>query len=69
VYDLVITESRRGEGHGERLLEHVHEWAEANDCDALELESGLWRDDAHRFYTDRLGYEKWCYSFKYELSE
>ncbi|WP_254533872.1 GNAT family N-acetyltransferase [Natrinema gelatinilyticum] len=68
VYDLVTTAEERSNGHGERLLEFVHEWAAENDCDAVELESGLWRDDAHRFYTDRMGYEKYCYSFVYDLS-
>lgn len=69
VYDLVVAESRRGEGYGTALLEHVHEWASEQGCDAVELESGHWRDEAHRFYTERVGYEKYCYSFKYELDE
>ncbi|APX97717.1 GNAT family N-acetyltransferase [Natronorubrum daqingense] len=68
VYDLVTTEAERSKGHGERLLEHVHEWAAERDCEAIELESGRWRDDAHRFYTERMGYEKYCYSFVYDLS-
>jgi len=67
VYDLVVIESRRGEGHGERLVRHVHDWARDQGCENVELESGLWRDDAHRFYTDRLDYEKYCYSFTREL--
>lgn len=68
VYDLVTTESRRSEGFGEQLLSFVHDWAATEGCEAVELESGLWRDDAHRFYTDALGYEKYCYSFKYDLT-
>lgn len=67
VYDLVTAEEHRSKGYGEQLLEHVHEWARERDCQAVELESGRWRDDAHRFYTERMGYEKYCYSFKYEL--
>ncbi len=66
VYDLVTTETRRSEGYGKGILLFVHEWAEQQGCDAVELESGLWRDDAHRFY-EQLGYEKYCYSFKYDL--
>jgi len=50
----------------ERNFEYVHNWAADNDCVAVELESGLWREDAHRFYLD-LDYEKYCYSFKYDL--
>lgn len=66
VYDLVTTADRRSEGHGRRLLEFVHEWAADRGCAAVELESGLWREDAHRFY-EEMGYEKYCYSFKYDL--
>lgn len=66
VYDLVVDADNRSEGYGADLLEYVHEWAADNDCAAVELESGLWREDAHRFYLD-LGYEKYCYSFKYDL--
>jgi GNAT superfamily N-acetyltransferase len=66
VYDLVVDEDRRSEGYGAEILEYVHEWAADNDCAAVELESGLWREDAHRFYLD-LGYEKYCYSFKHDL--
>lgn len=66
VYDLVTTADRRSEGHGKRLLEHVHDWAADQGCAAVELESGLWREDAHRFY-EEMGYEKYCYSFKYDL--
>lgn len=67
VYDLVTTADRRSEGHGKRLLEFVHEWAADQGCAAVELESGLWREDAHRFYEESLGYEKYCYSFKHDL--
>jgi GNAT superfamily N-acetyltransferase len=68
VYDLVTTEGRRGEGHGSRLLEYVHDWAADRGCAAVELESGLWRDEAHAFY-ESLGYEKYCYSFTYDLTD
>jgi len=67
VYDIVTDEHHRSQGFGTQLLEHVHDWAREQDCEAVELESGHWRDDAHRFYTERMGYEKYCHSFKYEL--
>ncbi|MFC5277677.1 GNAT family N-acetyltransferase [Halorubrum rubrum] len=66
VHDLVTTESRRSEGHGSALLSFLHEWASDRDCETVELESGLWREEAHRFY-EEVGYEKYCYSFKYDL--
>ncbi|MFB1064555.1 GNAT family N-acetyltransferase [Natrinema sp. H-ect4] len=68
VYDLVTDEDERSKGHGERLLSFVHEWAAENDCDAVELESGQWREDAHRFYTEKMGYEEYCTSFVNHLS-
>jgi GNAT superfamily N-acetyltransferase len=68
VYDLVTDADERSNGYGERLLSFVHEWAADRDCEVVELESGLWREDAHRFYTERMDYEKYCYSFLYELS-
>jgi GNAT superfamily N-acetyltransferase len=67
VYDLVVTESERSNGHGSALLSFVNRWASERDCEAVELESGLWREDAHRFY-ERNGYERYCYSFVYDLS-
>jgi len=68
VYDLVTDEDERSKGHGERLLSFVHEWAAENDCDAVELESGQWREDAHRFYTEKMGYAEYCTSFVNHLS-
>ena len=69
VYDLVTTESRRSEGLGLELLSWVEAWAEERGCNVVELASGLWRDDAHRFYEERAGYERYCYTFKKDLRE
>lgn len=66
LYDLVTDEEYRSRGFGSELLEHVHEWAHNQGCEAIELESGHWRDEAHRFYTEQMDYEKYCYSFKYD---
>lgn len=68
LYDLVTTDSRRSEGIGAELLAHVEEWAREQDCTRIVLESGLWRSDAHRFYENRMGYEKYTYTFKKTLS-
>lgn len=67
VYDLITDEDRRSEGHGERLMQFVTEWARDRACESITLESGLWRDDAHRFYEERLGMDRYCYTFKKEL--
>ena len=64
VYDLVTRPERRSEGHGSRLMRFLEEWARERDCESITLESGLWREDAHRFYEDRLGMERYCYTFK-----
>ncbi len=67
VYDLVTREAHRSEGHGARLMQFVESWARDHGCEALSLESGLWREDAHRFYDEELNMEKYCYTFKKEL--
>ena len=69
VYDLVTREDRRSEGHGARLLSFVEEWAKDHDCAVVELASGLWRDDAHRFYEDHVDYDRYCYTFKKDLDD
>jgi GNAT superfamily N-acetyltransferase len=67
VYDLVTRADRRSEGFGTRLMTFVEEWARDHDCESLTLESGLWREDAHRFYEDDLAMDRYCYTFKKEL--
>ncbi len=67
VYDLVTREDRRSEGHGAELLAFVEGWAREHDCAVVELASGLWRDDAHRFYEEHVDYERYCYTFKKDL--
>lgn len=66
VEDLVTDEQHRGEGYGSRLLEYVHEFAREQSCSYVELESGLWREQAHEFYEDQ-GYDKVCYSFRRDV--
>jgi GNAT superfamily N-acetyltransferase len=50
VDDLVSAMTRRSKGHGARLLAWLAAQAKARDCDLLELDSGVQRFDAHRFY-------------------
>lgn len=67
IYDLVTSAAHRSNGYGEMLLHFVHEYA--RDCDAtwVALESGLARSEAHRFYTDKMGYTITSYSFRKQL--
>ena len=69
VYDLVTRPDRRSEGHGGRLMEFLEGWARERGCESITLESGLWREDAHRFYEDRLGMDRYCYTFKRTFEE
>jgi GNAT superfamily N-acetyltransferase len=67
IYDLVTDVSQRSFGYGEKLLKYIHDWANENGAEYVALESGLQRSDAHRFYEDKLEYDKWCYSFRKTL--
>lgn len=50
VDDLATTSSARSQGNGRRLLQHLVQVARAAGCATLELDSGVQRFDAHRFY-------------------
>lgn len=66
VHDLVVDAAVRNEGHGARLLRWLFEWADDRDCSCVELASGTWRADAHRFY-ESVGMEEYCLTFKRDL--
>ena len=50
VDDLVTTENARSTGIGHALLSELAERAKAAGCTMLDLDSGVQRHDAHRFY-------------------
>jgi GNAT superfamily N-acetyltransferase len=50
VDDLSTDEAVRSRGHGGRLFDWLVEQARAEGCRTLELDSGVQRFDAHRFY-------------------
>ena len=50
VDDLVTDESNRSGGVGSELIEWLREFARSEGCARLELDSGVQRFDAHRFY-------------------
>jgi GNAT superfamily N-acetyltransferase len=66
VEDLAVDPERRSEGVGAALLDAAREWARAAGASHLELDSGLARADAHRFY-EREGGTRQSYSFNWEL--
>jgi GNAT superfamily N-acetyltransferase len=50
VDDLVTADGHRSQGHGEALLEWLTARAREERCASLELDCGVQRFDAHRFY-------------------
>jgi len=57
VDDLVTTQGYRGQGVGKLLLDDLVNRAREAGCVVLDLDSGLQRADAHRFYL-REGFER-----------
>jgi GNAT superfamily N-acetyltransferase len=53
VEDLAVDPNRRSGGVGGMLLDAAEDWARGRGATHLELDSGLARTDAHRFYERR----------------
>ena len=53
VEDLAVDPERRSKGVGAALLDATEDWARRHGATHLELDSGLARTDAHRFYECR----------------
>ena len=64
VYDLVTASAARSRGYGEQLLSFIEEFARAEKCAMVALASNLERTEAHRFYQQRMNYEKPSFVFK-----
>ncbi|MHB9286268.1 GNAT family N-acetyltransferase [Halobacteriales archaeon Cl-PHB] len=58
LYDLVVDEPRRREGHGRTLVEYVESWAVDTDCESISLASPLAKQGVHDFY-EGLGFDPW----------
>ena len=50
VDDLITDEAQRSKGFGKLLLDWLKQQAREHHCAQLELDSGVQRKDAHRFY-------------------
>ena len=64
VDDLVTDERLRSRGYGQALLSFVHEYARQQGCSLVGLASGVQREDAHRFYEQKIGYVRTAYDYK-----
>lgn len=67
VCDLVTDVSKRSNGYGEKLLTFVHDWTKKNGYESVALSSGLQRVEAHRFYEEKMTYDKVSYVFRKSL--
>jgi Acetyltransferase (GNAT) family. len=63
VCDLVTDEKERSKGYGKQLLDFVQRWAADHGLEIVSLSSGLKRKDAHRFYQEKMQYDKVSYVF------
>ncbi len=66
VEDLAVDPEQRSRGVGAALLRAARAWARDAGASHLELDSGLARGDAHRFY-EREGGARQSYTFGWEL--
>ena len=64
VCDLVTDASVRSKGYGEKLLSFVQDLVKSEGYETVALSSGLQREEAHRFYEEKMGYDKVSFVFK-----
>jgi GNAT superfamily N-acetyltransferase len=64
ICDLVTDSSVRSKGYGEELLSFVQDLVRDEGYQTVALSSGLQREEAHRFYEDKMGYDKVSFVFK-----
>lgn len=50
VDDLVTNEKQRSHGYGKKILTFIEDFAKKNECQHLQLDSGVHRPKAHKFY-------------------
>lgn len=65
VEDLAVDPGRRSEGVGKALLDAAKDWARERGATHLELDSGIDRPDAHRFYErEQPSWESRCFAWE-----
>jgi GNAT superfamily N-acetyltransferase len=68
VDDLVTSEASRSHAYGATLLQWLIQYARDRDCDSFDLDSGVHRFRAHRFYF-REGMHVGAYHFTLSLRD
>ncbi len=68
VDDLVTSEASRSHAYGATLLQWLIQYARDKDCDSFDLDSGVHRFRAHRFYF-REGMHVGAYHFTLSLRD
>ena len=66
IEELIVSSKYRSNGAGKLLLENAINYAKSNNCEVIELTSGLSRERAHNFYIKN-GFKKGSFKFKMEL--
>lgn len=64
IHDLVTQKDHRSQGCGKRLLSHVEEWGRRRGCGSVALTSNWTRQDAHRFYEEKMEYDRVSFVFR-----
>ena len=65
--DLVSLPAQRGKGYARALLDWIRQYALAEGCQTIDLDSGYSRTDAHRLYL-QWGFVLSAYHFTCQLS-
>lgn len=63
IYDLVIDSNLRGQGFGQKFLQEIEDLACKEGYLQIELSSSFPRKKAHRFYEEKMGFDKTSYVF------
>ena len=63
IYDLVTKSSVRSKGYGEKLLDYIIKTGKEKGYENITLSSGLQREAAHRFYENKMSFDKTSYVF------
>lgn len=66
VSSIITSQEVRRKGYGHKLMDHARKLAEERGCQAIVLDSGLPRIDAHLFY-EKYGFEKCAYCYELKL--